>query len=541
MPYAAADEVLRRAAALAQNWFRPGGKETLVWEGAAVGSSVAPDTFNFFAPIIKLDLTLGHIRAVYPDARITFVDDGSTAPSFLKAVLPARGIPGEALGGSALAAARNTWGLRARRAVWPWMWRRAGRQAGAEAVAAPAERLALRREGAVFWGQFGGFETDVYRELRRLWGDDLTYVVATIAAGRGAARGGYRAPALMDRRPRASAVNEIYRSLRAQYRALESEGLFEGFGLGPGLAPYLRATFPFRPSAYLITLALRTAAVHDFLETYRPRVIIHMGDAHPTGRLVTTLAARAGIPSLCLQHHITGGPTFGYLPVSSSIFAAWGKVSRDWCLADGAPAERVVIAGSSYAALAARRYRGGVAAGRAGRRDIVVATNNFDHEQNRDLACACAAFARTRADLKLVFRPHPSEPDALYHKIIGRFGVVNGSVARAEPLEEVLKRAAVMITSHSGAGVDAVAAAVPLIHVNLMAGVPDYIPYVEFGAALPLTRLGDLPLSVNRALKMSGREWDARRRSFVQEYLGAGAGDPFTNVCALARELASAR
>ena len=122
------------------------------------------------------------------------------------------------------------------------------------------------------------------------------------------------------------------------------------------------------------------------------------------------------------------------------------------------------------------------AAGSRSNGALVVATNILDPDENRALAFACASYAGRRGR-RLVFRPHPVEPDGLYRAVITRAGLSDAAVARDAPLEEVLADAAVVVMSQSGVGVDALAARVPFVYVNLAPDVPDYIPYVRYGAA----------------------------------------------------------
>jgi len=258
-----------------------------------------------------------------------------------------------------------------------------------------------------------------------------------------------------------------------------------------------------------------------------------MSDAHITGRLVTLAARRYGVPTLAIQNHITGGPTFGYLPLTSTAFAAWGEVSRAWLVAGGAPPERIFVVGSPYVALTSGIYR---RAPKEHRQDVVVATNNFDADQSRELAWAAAAYIRGRADRRLVFRPHPAEGEALYHNIIRRAGITNAVVAKDERLADVLARAGVVVTAHSGVGVDAVVAGIPLVHVNLMAGVADYIPYASFGAALPVRDLSGLGAAIDDALAEPAHLAQGRA-AFAAAYLGRAAGEPFTNIAGLIRNL----
>jgi hypothetical protein len=529
-------ESYRLASDMAQNWFISNDKVFLRWGDIPVGAAAQTDVFNFFQSYLRLSFVLDHILDTYRPVRVSFADDGSLRASFLGAALRARGVPYESLGKARGVKFARRAGLALRRRVWPAMFLAARRKARRGRGARRLSRRMTRPGAALFWGQFGRFELDVYEDFCRAYGEEVPYVAATSAAAGDAGRAGIVCDALADHLPPLALSRRLLRSLAADYRELERAGLFEHFDLPPGLAAFFRENFPFRPEAYLATLAMFAAAVEGFLARWRPSLVVHLSDVHITGRLVATLAARRGTPALVIQNHITGGPTFAYLPLSSAKMAAWGQVSRDWMVAGGAPPEKVAVVGSPYAAVAARRLSRTGPAAPEPRRTLVVATNNYDPDQNRAVALACASYVRER-DLRLVFRPHPSEPHALYHAVIRRSGLADAAVAADEPLADVLREAAAIVTGHSGIGVDAVVAGVPLVHVNLMRDLPDYIPYVAYGAAVGVRDIADLAAAVDGVLAAPPGCFDAGREAFARAYLGLDAGDPFENIAALAREL----
>jgi hypothetical protein len=538
LDYGVTDASYRLASELAQSWSAVAGRDLLEWEGVPVGRAAQTDAFNFFQPYLRLGYVLDHVLATWRPSRVAFADDGSLLAAFLARALAARGVACLVTARRRVPALARRAGAALRRRAWPAMFFSARRDARRGPPPRRLECRMTRPGGPVFWGQFGRLDLDVYEELRRVYGAEMPYYATTPAAARAARRDGAACDTLFDRLPPARRTRECFRALAAGYRALEREGLFARFGLPPGAASFFGAHFPFRPGAYLVSLAMSAAATERFVTSWRPSLLVHMSDAHVTGRLVAEFAARRGVPSLVIQNHITGGPAFGYLPLSSTVMAAWGPVSRDWMLAGGAPPERVAVVGSPYAALARRtlpprdRDRSGGA--------LVVATNNYDPDQNRVMAYACAAYGARRGR-RLLFRPHPSEPDGLYRTIIDKTGLADAAVAKEAPLAEILAEAAVVVTSQSGVGVDAVVAGLPLVHVNLVRGLADYIPYVEYGAARGVVDVADLPRAIDEAVAAPPERFAAGREAFARAYLGAEAGEPFANLAALARELEGAK
>jgi hypothetical protein len=532
--FAITDASYRVASEVAQNWSAVDGRDALAWEDVPVGRAVQTDAFNFFQPYIRLSYVLDHVLATHRPTRVAFADDGSLRAAFLASALAARGIPYDVTARRRGRALARRAGTALRRRAWPAMFLAARRQVRRGGRAPTRERRMGEPGRAVFWGQFGRLELDVYEEFCRAYGEEVPYFAATPAAARAARQSGIACDSLFDRLPPGGRTRRCFGALTAGYRELEREGLFGRFDLPPGTAAFFAEHFPFRPNAYLISPAMSAAAIERVVATWRPSVVVHMSDAHLAGRLVAEFAARGGIPSMVIQNHITGGPTFGYLPLSSSAMATWGTVSRDWMAAGGAPPEKLAVVGSPYAAALRRNLNGGDVDRSTG--TLVVATNNYDPDQNRVMASACVAYAAARGR-RLVFRPHPSEPDGLYRALIENAGAVDAAIARDEPLDRMLAGAAVVVTCQSGIGVDAVVAGVPLVHVNLMRGVADYIPYVEYGAALGVADPADLPAAIDEAVAAPPGRFDAGREAFARAYLGAEAGDPFANLAALAREL----
>ncbi|WP_058307191.1 glycosyltransferase [Gracilibacillus massiliensis] len=62
------------------------------------------------------------------------------------------------------------------------------------------------------------------------------------------------------------------------------------------------------------------------------------------GRAMAFVAAKKGIPTICMQHGILGNE-FGFLPKLATIDAVYGQFEKDWYVANGAPPESIRIIG----------------------------------------------------------------------------------------------------------------------------------------------------------------------------------------------------
>lgn len=61
-------------------------------------------------------------------------------------------------------------------------------------------------------------------------------------------------------------------------------------------------------------------------------------------RILTIIATGKGIPSICLQHGLLGGPE-AFLPVFSTKVAVYGQYEKDWYIERGLPEDRIAITG----------------------------------------------------------------------------------------------------------------------------------------------------------------------------------------------------
>lgn len=62
------------------------------------------------------------------------------------------------------------------------------------------------------------------------------------------------------------------------------------------------------------------------------------------GRVLTMVAAGKGIPSICMQHGLLGGPE-AFVPVFTTKVACYGQFERDWYLNKGLPKDCIAIIG----------------------------------------------------------------------------------------------------------------------------------------------------------------------------------------------------
>lgn len=104
--------------------------------------------------------------------------------------------------------------------------------------------------------------------------------------------------------------------------------------------PFFRNTFLTRLPKMVETIA----AVNHFLEEKSVSCIIVGTTEDLTSRILTIIAAKNGIPSICMQHGLLGGPE-AFIPVFSTKMAVYGQSEKDWYHNKGLPENRIAITG----------------------------------------------------------------------------------------------------------------------------------------------------------------------------------------------------
>jgi hypothetical protein len=215
------------------------------------------------------------------------------------------------------------------------------------------------------------------------------------------------------------------------------------------------------------------------------------------------------------------------------VIAVHGEAARDALVAHGHfPPSSICITGSPSIE-AARRRQNERSSSRAefGLQDDAFAVVFFGMPNelfpvDDDHLRAALACSRRIPKLKLLLRPHPTDPStpARYATAAAAAGVDAPVVTRSGALDVILAADAV-ISYNSTTALDAMALDRPVIHVN-MSGAPDLFPFVEAGGALPARSEDELSAALLRLSAPNARlEMLPRQRVYVSRYY-ADCADP---------------
>jgi hypothetical protein len=192
----------------------------------------------------------------------------------------------------------------------------------------------------------------------------------------------------------------------------------------------------------------------------RPSGVVMASDQHRYGVLAAWAASSAGVPSIVLQH---GFAVLGvaYLPVRASAVAAIGPASREWFIANGAPADRVFATGTPRFAPTAPLRLDVAPVGR-----LLVVLDPDNEAVTRELVALAMEAARLTG-CEVDIRPHPSD-----HRFAGprpaiaaRLGIAPDArwTLDTAPLGQRLAQTDLVLVRESTVAFDALQAGVPVV------------------------------------------------------------------------------
>jgi hypothetical protein len=319
-------------------------------------------------------------------------------------------------------------------------------------------------------------------------------------------------------------------------------------GFPADVAPALERCAPFSSSGGFIISLIRLVTVYrHYLSEAKPRLLLLADDVHPRGRVLAGLARGLSIPSVNLQNGITGGEyeDYGFIPLAADYFAAWGEVSRSWMVAKGTAPDRVPVCGSPRFESIMKLYRDIAPAKEAKMDTVLLLTSPFAPAEVAKIVQMVGEVIASRPDLTLLVKPHPSEDVRLHRSILSSLADLNGRF-RILPqncsLHQALADSHIVLTSNSGAGIEALLAGRFLVSLNLTIW-PEMIPYVKAGVALPAHNREELALALKKitAYPQVRNGLLRSRQAFYRQYLNGLSGGAGDDILALCRKLYSVK
>ena len=291
--------------------------------------------------------------------------------------------------------------------------------------------------------------------------------------------------------------------------------------------------FPYLPSAYLFQLHRFYKYTERALQRLQPKLVLLAQDAMRAGSAMCAAAERLHIPTLCLQHGVTGASDHGYLPVHATKLATWGKYSTDFLIAHGGDATRISPCGCTYIQPLVEEYLSGKPPS-VPEKIITLFTNPSGMAHHREMIAAFAAAQPAFPDYTFRIKTHPAERDYTYRKFI-----------RGTDLEQwesndapaIIRKSALAVIFSSGVGLDAMLLGRPVLTMNFTGG-RDNLGAGAFGAAAYVTDPAKLEDGIRGMLSNDRTEsMNVHREKFLKLYFRSVIDDPVSKILELGEEL----
>lgn len=286
----------------------------------------------------------------------------------------------------------------------------------------------------------------------------------------------------------------------------------------------------------VLHLTALVKSVRRELETIRPDAILVHGDNHPPFQAYVLAAREMGIPSIMLQHGLDCEQRYLDEAYASAI-AVWGPARAHRYRERSNWQPNIAVTGNpEYDHL-----RAPVKISTSGDYWLWVTRPHTPQkcyapsrtpEEGLTILYALIEAMKKSPDVRLVIKPHPSDYRDLYAAIILSQGLQGKVELSTGNIQELITRAALVITEDSTAGLDAMFAGKLIVHAHLAECLPT-MPFVDYGAALPGFSKEQLIDSLLRAgtLRYSeSQKYLPGQISFLSDYAGicdGGACDRF--------------
>jgi hypothetical protein len=333
------------------------------------------------------------------------------------------------------------------------------------------------------------------------------------------------------------------RSVSATLRHWRREWVKEGLDVKEPLVTAAVAGVIARSSWRVGPLAYALAKT---MKLCKPSVLVLGNPSTLDGRIGRELARHAGVPTVAVQHGTIHPRDPLARDLAVSRMCVWGTAGQEALLACGVPREQIVITGDP-------RERGGGGLPpdrrRQGREEVVVAFSGPGHgtgeREYRQLVEVVVGAAGLDSTGRWRIRLHPKESADLYEQLLKSQPAPNVTIERAGrdagTLDSRLEQAAVLVTTTSTSGAEALAAGVPVITLERPPGEvsPDF---VTCGATTHVpARAADLAEAVHRVRDRGpGCEIASARERYLKTFFGSGDGRAAERVASVILELGGA-
>jgi hypothetical protein len=291
--------------------------------------------------------------------------------------------------------------------------------------------------------------------------------------------------------------------------------------------------FPYLPNAYLFQMHRFYKYTERALQSLKPKLVFLAQDAMRAGSAICAAAGKLHIPTLCLQHGVTGASDHGYLPVHATRLATWGKYSTDFLIAHGGDPFRISPCGCTYIQPLVEEYLSGKPLSQP-EKIITLFTNPSGLAHHRELIKAFADVLPAFPDYSFLIKPHPAERDYTYREFIKNTSL---ELWESNDTPAIIRKSTLAVIFSSGVGLDAMLLGRQVLTMNFTGG-RDNLGAGEFGAAGYVTTPSDLQSEIKTLLN-TGQNKVSKTciAEFLRLYFQNITDDPIVNILRLGEDL----
>ena len=303
-------------------------------------------------------------------------------------------------------------------------------------------------------------------------------------------------------------------------------------------------------------------AIYRMMKLTKPSLIISIPGITPVERAIFRAAAKLAIPTLVIQHGLTGAKRTQQI-VHSKYASVWGNAQKDWYAKFGNEKNRIFVTGNpNYDKLLAGNlnfmkieYLCNELGLDSQKGIFVLATNvtttipppffsacRVEDEGEITFRAILRALEKFK-DKQLVVKPHPSETKQLYLDTLQEFPHLRERVKVVKQIDlySLLNECELLLTPGSTVALEAMILEKPVLIINLTKRDLS-IPFAEYGAGLEISDETDLVPTI-KLLLFDKNFWHKMRKgqeNFIRDFVGEPDGKSCQKIIQAIKEIIAA-
>ena len=235
-------------------------------------------------------------------------------------------------------------------------------------------------------------------------------------------------------------------------------------------------------------------------------------------KTLVTVGNQKDVPSLVVQHGLSGGSPIAFIPVTATHIAVGGNADKDWMVSYGIDPSKPIVTGCPrfdiYINNKAKNSKEKICKLLGldiNKRLIVFASQgdmskasfpnyHLNFNQHKDVFCAVIKSVENFQNAQLVFKLHPGESIYGLQNVLGDKIGSNIRIIENISLLDLLKSCDILIMGFSTVGLEAMILNKPVISVNLLSAPLYEGPFANSGAVIEVRTSKDIAPTIQKVL-----------------------------------------